>query len=596
MLGLNDNELLLEALQPPDGMQVEAALGATFTLDLAALLSIPVASSFRDIQAGEEPAGLLESIRRHAERTVLLCQAGAISVPRYREALTFVERTVVEVAKPVVGLVHPKVWALRFTGPSGTAHRVLVMSRNLTFDRARDVIVRLDEDPEADAHVDARPLVDYLRDLLDTRVRDLTSRQSTMVDGLLSSLRTAPLAVPSPFATGEFVPLRPDGRTDLFVPSCDQALAISPFITGPASSMFVSTASRWSGVVSRPAALDASASHLRDVDTFRLRDQVLDAEDAAAGWNSADEDQASVTRGLHAKVFVQDVGRSSTVLIGSANLTDAAAANNWELMVRLTGARADVGCGTLITRDGAGDLVAKRGRLSFLLQPHELPDLDAPEDPDLSEVEQAAYNIASSRFVLHVTEEEGAFSAHLEVTPFVPPPDTTVRARLLSQKDWMEVSAGEATWAQLALHDITPFLALEVTVPQATKQVLVRADLTGVDEEKRRSAVIAHAIRSRDDFMRFIASLYGGAVGQLPSGEGDGATPWTGASMGAGGAAPVLESLLAAASRHPDRLSTLQQTMDALLADPTTKDHVPEEFLALWPAIHAALPKKATSR
>lgn len=597
MLELNANELLLEALQPPDGMQVEGALGVTFTLDLAALLSIPVASSFRDIQAGTEPAGLLESIRRHAERTVLLCQAGAISVPRYREALTFVERTVVEVAKPSSGLVHPKVWALRFSGRAGATHRVLVMSRNLTFDRSRDVIVRLDEDPDAQAHVDTQPLIDFFRDLLRTRVRRSTPRQDQLVEGLLTHLTTARLAVPHPFTAGEFVPLRPDGRSDLFAPSCDQALAISPFITGPASSRFLSTATAWSGVVSRPTALDAAASHLRGTDTFRLRDQVLDAEDTADGGDSAVDAREAGTRGLHAKVFVQDIGRSATVLIGSANLTDAAAANNWELMVRFTGPRASCGCGTLITRSRAGDLVQQRGTLSFLLQAHELPAVEAPEDPELTELDHVAYDLASGQCELTVSEEAGALSAHLEVTPFAPPPDVRVRARLLSQPDWVDVTTGgEAVWTQLALHDITPFVTLEITGPTSTKLLLIRADLEGVDEEQRRSAVIALAIGSRDDFMRFIASLYNGDTGRLLPGDEHGAAPWTGGATNVGGIAPVLESLLATASRHPDRLSTLQETIDVLLADPATKGHVPQEFLDLWPAIHASLPKKGKGR
>src|SRR5262245_48755270 len=101
MLRLNDTALLLSALQPPQGTSIDAAIGATFTLDLTALLTIPVAASFDLIHGEHEPADLLETVRRYADRTILFCQAGAISVPpRYRAAHTFVEDTVVEVRRP----------------------------------------------------------------------------------------------------------------------------------------------------------------------------------------------------------------------------------------------------------------------------------------------------------------------------------------------------------------------------------------------------------------------------------------------------------------------------------------------------------------
>ena len=110
MLRLDQTALLLDALRPPQGMEIDIAVGTTFTLDLTALLTIPVAASFDAMTEGAEPADLLETIRRYSERTVLFCQAGAVSVPsHYRSAHTLIEDTVVEVKKPDAGIFHPKV-------------------------------------------------------------------------------------------------------------------------------------------------------------------------------------------------------------------------------------------------------------------------------------------------------------------------------------------------------------------------------------------------------------------------------------------------------------------------------------------------------
>jgi hypothetical protein len=84
MLKLDQTALLLDAFRPPQNMEIDVAVGTTFTLDLTALLTIPVAASFDAITDGPEPADLLETIRRYAERTVLFCQAGAVKT-RWRD-------------------------------------------------------------------------------------------------------------------------------------------------------------------------------------------------------------------------------------------------------------------------------------------------------------------------------------------------------------------------------------------------------------------------------------------------------------------------------------------------------------------------------
>ena len=60
-------------------------------------------------------------------------------------------------------IFHPKVWVLRFRGLDDSAlHRVLVLSRNLTFDRCWDTMLRIDEDTDAQSLVDVSPLADFV--------------------------------------------------------------------------------------------------------------------------------------------------------------------------------------------------------------------------------------------------------------------------------------------------------------------------------------------------------------------------------------------------------------------------------------------------
>lgn len=589
MLGLDQTALLLDALRPPPGMEIDAAIGTTFTLDLAALLAVPVAASFAE-QQEDEGADLLETIRRYSDRTVLFCQAGAISVPNYRAALTFVEQTVVEVGKPEGGLFHPKTWLVRFTSDrGGVRHRVLVMSRNLTFDRAWDVLVRLDEDPDCDAAVDPRPFLDFIGRVPDAVVRPLTTGQQQLVRSILTSARRARLAVPSPFTAGAFEPMRPGRRALPFHQRCDHALAISPFLTTRAVADFVGTSSRWSGVVSRASSLDGVAGALAGVDDVkRIKDAFLDAQQSVDHVldpvvdveDPATPDHGPAMRGLHAKVFVQDIGDQSTAWLGSANLTDAAFSRNWEMLVRLTGPRKEVGYDTVLSAK------PQQHNLSWLVEDHELADERAePAADEESPLVGHAYELASADITVTLSAADSHVRAEMCISPCKPPANVSVWARLLSQPDLVTVESGSATWDGLALHQITPFVVLELRAPGDARRVLVRAQLLGDDYEERRGAVLAHAIANREDFLRYLAALLGltGLGGYDIDGDGSGG--WFGSALEAD---RVLEDLLATASRHPRRLASLEQTLRRLQTDPRFAEIVPPDFQELWSAVHSA--------
>ena len=86
MLEPQERRQLLDCLRPPEGYSLDAAVGTTYSLDLLALLTAPVAFTFFDWEneAGRptaNPHALLAAIRRNADRMALFCQAGGIHIP-----------------------------------------------------------------------------------------------------------------------------------------------------------------------------------------------------------------------------------------------------------------------------------------------------------------------------------------------------------------------------------------------------------------------------------------------------------------------------------------------------------------------------------
>ena len=92
MLEPTQRQHLLQTLCPPEGYELAFAIGTTYSLDLLALLSVPLAFAQFDWEddAGRpsaDPLALLEALRRYADRLHIFCQVGSIAVPTKAQLL-----------------------------------------------------------------------------------------------------------------------------------------------------------------------------------------------------------------------------------------------------------------------------------------------------------------------------------------------------------------------------------------------------------------------------------------------------------------------------------------------------------------------------
>jgi len=328
MLGTRERSLLLESLRPPVGYSLDRALGTTYTLDLAALLSAPLAFTYFNYQDEDgvptrDPVALFEALRRHAEKITLFCQAGAIAVPRPQlTLLAYLEGSIVQVrARKEGGVFHPKVWLLRYVAHSDEAddgdgpvrYRVLCLSRNLTFDRAWDTCLALEgqvehgevEDGEVtDGDAAAalaernRPLADFVRALPRLAVRPVGRGLREEVDRLAEEVLRVRFEPPEPFKEVSFHPqgllsLLSEAREEPWpFPPGRRSLVVSPFL----SASVIGRLAREQGLdvlVSRPEELEALGSTLGpDLGSGRLPEEgmfVLDARAEMDAQEGADE-------------------------------------------------------------------------------------------------------------------------------------------------------------------------------------------------------------------------------------------------------------------------------------------------------------------
>lgn len=612
MLEPGRRRLFLETLRPPDGYVLSRAVGTTFTLDLMALLSVPLAFTFRDAQGSEgqlaaEPLSLLERARRYAGRIVVFSQGGYTGVPRaVQTALAFIEESVIAVFPPGRSergaIFHPKVWVLRYEPRASTAglpvrYRLVTQSRNLTFDSSWDVSLVLDgelNESRVNAYSINRPLADFVRRLPTLAPGPVAGYHGKNVDLLADELLRVQWSPPEGLELKRFLPfgLR---RGNPPYPDQDRRrlLVISPFLDGEFLRSINRRRRRSVLVSRREALLTVSQDALTSFEKVYAFRSALDPEPEDI------DESLPLLSGLHAKVFVIDDGWNARVAIGSANSTMAALGErprNVEFMVELGGKRSRFGIDALLREHAKGE----RGTFGSLIE-----EFDTSEAGTVTEdesrmrldrlLERAAQSLARADIGGTVTDSNGSryrLRLGLPNESDLDPAVTEVRCWPATLPSGRGRPLEDGTeFEGLTLSDLSAFLAIEVKA-----RVDGRADsrrfarvirLTGLPED-RLPRLIAAMLRDRRRFLQLLWLLLSpdqdatvaDLTGALSSGNSD--SSWGAAIPG------LMERMLETLGSDPRRLDDANTLIEELRSTEAGADLLGAEFEAVWNALWTA--------
>ena len=612
MLEPGRRRLFLDTLRPPDGYVLSRAVGTTFTLDLMALLSVPLAFTFRDAQDGEgrlatEPLSMLESARRYAGRIVVFSQGGYTGVPRaVQSALAFIEDSVVAVFPPDPmergAIFHPKVWVLRYEAREGTEdqpvrYRLITQSRNLDIRLVVGRIPRADgvlDESRVNAYSINRPLADFVMRLPSLAPGPVAGFHQDSVDLLSEELLRVRWSPPEGLKLSRFMPfgLR---RANPPYPDLDRRrlLVISPFLDGEFLRS-VTRRRRGSVLVSRrEALLTVSQDSLRSFEKVYAFRSALEAEPEDA------DESLPLLAGLHAKVIVTDDGWNARVAVGSANSTAAALGSqprNVEFMVELEGRKSRFGIDALLrgSRDG------ESGTFGSLIEEFDTCEAGtAAEDESQMRLDRLLDNAVQSLARVDfggsvAASDSGRYCIRLELprVPDLGPAIAEVRcwpATLLADRG--EPLEDGTEFEGLSLSELSAFLAIEVRASLEGKTESSRfarvIRLSGLPED-RLPRLIAAILRDKRRFMQLLWLLLSpdqelslaDLAGSLSTGNSD--SSWGVALPG------LMERMLETLGSDPRRLDDVNSLIEELRSTEAGAELLGQEFKAVWDALWTA--------
>lgn len=612
MLNPGSRQVYLEQLRPPAGYVLDRAIATTFSLDLLTLLMAPLSMALHECQSKEDalknPVAVLDALRRTTDRLAIFCQEGRIQVPS-NDSLLYrsLEPIVVQVRPPQgEGVFHPKIWLMRFACEASEEpifYRFLCLSRNLTFDRSWDTVLRLDgflEDRQK-AFSRNHPLSDFISALPTLAVGQAPTKVQEHVKLMADEALRVRFEPPEDFDDFEFLPLGIEGYAKRpKIRDCSRMLIVSPFLSDSVVDI-LGEQGRKNVLISRPDTLDELKTATLDglegnTDVFFLDDQAEKPEPTLDAQEQTEPQAAgSDFSGLHAKLYILETNGQASVLTGSANATTAGLDGvNVEFLVRLSGMRRIMGVNSFLGGDD--------DKLSFRSMLHRYTR-EGRKEPDKTQkqlenaLEAARRAIAKTSMHIEVVQDEaGKFQMTLKSPGTIRLCSEAVTGKCfpisLQEMDGRDISPlldGEPIVFQgLSLPALTGFVAFVLNAQRdgrtASIAFVLNLPVTGMpaDRDKR---LLREIISDRSRFLRYLMLILAneeeiltGVPIVVARGVGGGTAGDPGYLI------PLLEELVRAFSRYPEKIDRIARLVEDVRQSPDADRVLPPGFDGIWNA------------
>lgn len=342
----------------PEGYSLDFALGTTYSLDLETLAAICFAfgadSEFSESMMNN-PVILLNAFQKVSDKILVFSEPGQIHLPNKISKLDFLlEKMVVPVLLKKDGnrypAFHPKIWVLRYINFDGEClYRLLVLSRNLTFDRSWDFCFTIDGKIDGKNQSNGEELSDFIDFLLQTIPDTLpkSEQKKVVITEISKEIRQVYFDTNNrDFSNFKFMPLgigkksypiyeeRLLNRNKNF----DELIVFSPFISDEIMEVF-NQQGRNSGrhkrtLFTRDYSLkEMGIKNLSNFDVYTIKDTVYEGEEIIS--EDTEEQSCKQHQDIHAKLYQLDYKKEHYLYFGSANATYRGFNKNIEVLCRL---------------------------------------------------------------------------------------------------------------------------------------------------------------------------------------------------------------------------------------------------------------------
>lgn len=636
MLETNSRLIYLDELKPPEGYEFDRAIATTFTLDLLAMLMAPLTVSLFQVESRDDlmkdPLLILEALRKTSGKISIFCQDGYISVPQKDSLLYSLLESAVIPVKPKIGdgVFHPKIWLMRFVSKEEPVlYRFLCMSRNLTFDRSWDTVLKLEGvvKEREKGYSRNRPLSDFINALSDISVNDISKESKSNIQVIRDEIRNVDFEMPSGFENElAFYPSGIDGYVKQpRLQDFNRCLIVSPFLTNDIVSNLAESGNS-NILVSKNESLDDIADDIYKA--LKENTEIYVMEDAAEEpeESSDDDNENSVadlkhkkeikelnirtqeTRGLHAKLIIKENGWYADIVTGSANATKPGfTGGNIEFMTGLKGRKSKVGIDSFIGNDKDSN------SFMSLIRPYKRMKVKPEKDEELERLNHLVDNVRNAIISLGLrmyisSNDDLTYSVLIKGNKKFKkiPEHVTISCYPITLREESAISVNgqsssdcELKFKSVSLESLTSFVAFMIKATSGKREVsasfVLNLQAEGMPEDRDKN-ILTSIIKDKNRFIRYLLLILADNPNELLLDE-----LLSSSSVKKNNGEdideviifdkniPLLEELVRAFSRDPKKIDRIQRLIDDIKSAEKSEAVIPEHFEETWSAFVQAI-------
>lgn len=560
-------------LSPPQNYQLDFAIGATYSLDLDALVGASISlglSAENDTELNKNPIFLLEALRSTGDKIALFCESGQIKLPNKTTTLyIFLEDMVFQVTNSNnveysrYASFHPKVWVLRYINDKKEIlYRFAVLSRNLTFDRNWDLSFSMDgsiTDSKTDKN---NPLIKFLEFLSGFST---DGDKTDKIREIMNELENVEFKLDSNVFEGFDFILNGVGAEysiqnhQLFYSnSLENLLIMSPFLSKDVIIDFNNRKKPNSKAILITRLNSLSPLKDKKLDNFEfyaLKDDVVDGESLLCEEYSQKQD-------IHAKMYIVEKRNYVDLYLGSLNASHNALFGNVEFMIKLWAKKRRFNINKVlknIFNDGKDN-------------PFQLVNMDTiksePENDgnDLNLIVKQIVRLNSSA---NVISRNDYFDLEVEFDKDYDDYDIEIQPLLSNKKAKF---SRKIIFKDLDKVQLSEFFIITVTKDDDFLRRVIKIPVDNLPED-RQNDVVSNIINDKTAFIRYVAFLLGDEYSLSSIEDGDYSSDKSDTNFTV--ELPELyEKMLKSAMYEPEKFSELEFLIKTL-----SKDNViPEGF------------------
>ena len=560
----NDRLSYGELLRPDVGYTLDFAVGTTYSLDLEALLGVPVSLGLlgdADAEQMRSPLYVLEAIRTSSDKIAIFCNAGGIKLPdKIQSVYSLLEESVFQVKLSKNSNFHPKLWVLKYSNEAGKSYiKLLVLSRNLTFDSSIDLCVAMRGEVKHARRLKNKSLADILTFVGQYAKR---AKQQQILSLAEDVMRVPTFEVEHPFEDYTFFPMGipdyPGSDTKLFEQKYD-LFAVSPFLSDNVVQQLTENAGQ-KILVTRKSSVTK-----RTMEAF---DHVFITKDILS------DNEFGSKQDIHAKLYFTTTQDGNYLYIGSANASHNAFYRNVECLLRLKYKPNCIGMKTF-TQDFLPSENCPYEELTYI---PEIP----PADPSQKLIDEALREAVYALKRADVLSNGTAYSIQINAKELKTAEPVLIAP--LQRQNLMTTLRPETVFDGLLLKEISEFFILRVQ----SQTLVVKVDTRGIPKD-RDQAIYRGIIDSKAKFMTYLSFVLSESPASFTAETDllDDVLLCGNGRDGAGAAtAAIYEKMLRVFHQNPNRLKGIADMIRRL-----EPDVVGEDFVQMYQQFEAAAKK-----